>query len=107
MCLAAHLSEFLGWTPVNVKLLLPPRQSRGNSHLIRLIEGNARLFIVHELNWPAVGSRCRDPKDDKFLALAAECEASILVSSDEDLLELQPWNEVRIVRPAAFLLEGK
>jgi len=29
--LAAHLSEFLGWTPVNVKLLLPPRQSRGIS----------------------------------------------------------------------------
>ena len=35
MCLAAHLSEFLGWTPVNVKLLLPPRQSRENSRLIR------------------------------------------------------------------------
>ena len=34
MCLAAHLSEFLGWTPANVKLLLPPRQSRGNSRLI-------------------------------------------------------------------------
>jgi putative PIN family toxin of toxin-antitoxin system len=74
---------------------------------IRLIESNARLFIVHELNWPAVGIRCRDPKDDKFLALAAECEASILVSSDEDLLVLHPWNGVRIVRPAGFLLEGK
>ena len=34
MCLAAHLSEFLGWTPGNVKLLLPPRQSRGNSRCI-------------------------------------------------------------------------
>jgi hypothetical protein len=31
--LAAHLLEFLGWTPENVKLLLPPRQSRGNSLL--------------------------------------------------------------------------
>ena len=74
---------------------------------IRLIEGNARLFIVHELDWPAVGIRCRNPKDDKFLALAAECEASILVSSDDDLLVLHPWNEVRIVRPAEFLLEGE
>ena len=34
MCLAAHLSEFLGWTPVNVNLLLPPRQSRGISRRI-------------------------------------------------------------------------
>jgi hypothetical protein len=33
--LAAHLSEFLGWTPANVKLLLPPRQSRGISRYIR------------------------------------------------------------------------
>jgi diguanylate cyclase (GGDEF)-like protein len=31
VCLAAHVSEFLGWTPVTVKLLLPPRQSRGVS----------------------------------------------------------------------------
>jgi hypothetical protein len=37
VCLAAHLSEFLGWTPANVKLLLPPRQSRGNSHWISLV----------------------------------------------------------------------
>ncbi len=26
--------EFLGWTPVSVKLRVPPRQSRGNSHFI-------------------------------------------------------------------------
>lgn len=31
MCLAAHELEFPRWTPVNVKLLLPPRQSRGDS----------------------------------------------------------------------------
>ena len=33
MCLAAHELEFPRWTPVNVKLLLPPRHSRGNSHV--------------------------------------------------------------------------
>ena len=31
VCLAAHVREFLRWTPVSVKLLLPPRQSRGLS----------------------------------------------------------------------------
>src|SRR3954453_15201473 len=31
VCLAAHDSEFPRWTPVSVKLLLPPRQSRGVS----------------------------------------------------------------------------
>ena len=32
MYLAAHGEKFRRWTAVNVKLLLPPRQSRGNSH---------------------------------------------------------------------------
>lgn len=74
---------------------------------IRLIEDNARLFIVHELGSPAADPRRRDPKDNMFLALAAECEADILVSSDEGLLVLHPGNEVRIMTPAEFLLDGE
>jgi IS5 family transposase len=42
--LAAHLSESLGWTPANVKLLLPPRQSRGNpATLAKLLETARRI----------------------------------------------------------------
>src|SRR5208283_1007100 len=50
VCLAAHVLEFLGWTPVNVKLLLPPRQSRGNSRYIRLHDdgGNGAARIQPE-----------------------------------------------------------
>src|SRR6185437_9667404 len=33
VCLAAHVVEFHRWTPGFVKLLLPPRQSRGVSHV--------------------------------------------------------------------------
>ena len=46
---------------------------------------------------------CRDPKDNKYLALAAAAGAEILVSSDADLLVLDPWRGVRIVTPAQFL----
>ena len=49
MCLAAHLSEFLGWTPVNVKLLLPPRQSRGNSHLISVKTAKSPAYVAARL----------------------------------------------------------
>jgi len=37
------------WTPVNVKLLLPPRQSRGNSQLISIIglDLAKQVFQVH------------------------------------------------------------
>src|SRR4029079_14389956 len=35
VCLAAHVREFPRWTPLSVKLLLPPRHSRGVSLLTR------------------------------------------------------------------------
>ena len=47
---------------------------------------------------------CRDPKDDKFLACAAEGAAHYLVSSDRDLLEMRRYRGVAIVNPGQFLL---
>ena len=36
---------------------------------------------------------CRDAKDNKYLELTLAAGASIIVSSDEDLLVLDPWGE--------------
>ena len=46
---------------------------------------------------------CRDPKDDKFLDVAVEGHADALVSGDEDLLVLHPFQGISIVQPAQFL----
>lgn len=46
---------------------------------------------------------CRDPKDNKFLEVAVAGQADILVSGDEDLLVLHPFEGVSIVSPAEFL----
>jgi uncharacterized protein len=46
---------------------------------------------------------CRDPKDDKFLALAHACAPSLLVSSDQDLLVLGTFEGARIVNPKDFI----
>ena len=46
---------------------------------------------------------CRDPKDNQFLALAADAEADCIVSGDKDLLVLHPWRGIAIVTPADFL----
>jgi putative PIN family toxin of toxin-antitoxin system len=48
---------------------------------------------------------CRDPKDDKYLELALTAEATMIVSSDDDLLVMHPWRGVRILRPAAYLAD--
>jgi putative PIN family toxin of toxin-antitoxin system len=45
----------------------------------------------------------RDPEDDKSLAAAIERGAEYLVSGDRDLLALEAYRNVRIVRPARFL----
>lgn len=50
---------------------------------------------------------CRDPKDDKYLALAAAGRADVIVSSDaRHLLSMHPWRGIRILSPASYLALG-
>ncbi|MDN5936568.1 MAG: putative toxin-antitoxin system toxin component, PIN family [Nitrosospira sp.] len=49
---------------------------------------------------------CRDPRDDKFLTLAVNGEAQLIVSGDGDLLDLNPFHGVNIMSPATYLAAG-
>lgn len=51
----------------------------------------------------ALPGASRDPKDDKFLACAVEGGADYIVSGDGDLLTLENFRGVAIVRPADFV----
>ena len=44
-----------------------------------------------------------DPADDKYLACAAEGKADFIVSGDHHLTDLETFQGIRIVNPAAFL----
>ena len=46
---------------------------------------------------------CRDPKDNKFLELAISTGASCVISGDQDLLVLNPFQNIPIVSAADFL----
>nr|WP_294501521.1 putative toxin-antitoxin system toxin component, PIN family [uncultured Rhodopila sp.] len=47
---------------------------------------------------------CSDPKDDKYLALAAAGRADVIVSSDtRHLLPMHPWRGIWILSPADYL----
>ncbi|MBM3179537.1 MAG: putative toxin-antitoxin system toxin component, PIN family [Chloroflexi bacterium] len=46
---------------------------------------------------------CRDPKDDKFLELAINGSASIIISGDKDLQVLHPFRNIPIISPREFL----
>lgn len=45
----------------------------------------------------------RDSKDNCYLELALAAGASVIVSADENLLVLNPWRGLQVLRPAAFL----
>lgn len=49
----------------------------------------------------------RDPKDDKFLEVALNGEADVLVSGDNDLLTLHPFRGTDILTPAGYLSRAR
>lgn len=48
---------------------------------------------------------CRDPKDDKFLELAVNGRAHVIVTGDKDLLALHPFRGIQIITPAQYLID--
>lgn len=68
------------------------------------VAGLRRIFAVAELVAivePVV--ICRDPKDDKFLELAINGRADVILSGDADLLALDGIRGIPIVTPSAFV----
>jgi predicted nucleic acid-binding protein len=67
----------------------------------------ARLLAVAavaELVEPEVTvADCRDPGDDKFLEAALAGGAEVIVSDDRDLLALDLWRGMRVLKPEALL----
>jgi uncharacterized protein len=46
---------------------------------------------------------CRDPKDDKFLEVALNGKADLILTGAADLLTLNPWRAIAILSPADYL----
>ena len=72
--------------------------------LIDLAEALANIEAEATLVTPTHTIRvCRDPKDNVVLEVALTGSVSAIVSRDEDLLALDPFEEIPILRPGAFL----
>jgi len=46
---------------------------------------------------------CRDPKDDKFLALAVAGKADCIIAGDQDLLDMRSYEGILIYRAREFI----
>lgn len=77
-----------------IKYLLEEERMR---FLIALLKEAEMLEITEEI------TDCRDVKDNKFLELAVSGRADCIVSSDDDLLVLNPFRGIPILTPREFL----
>lgn len=78
-----------------------PQFSRLRSAASALAEYSARVERV-ETNVVPDLPRCRDPDDQKFLALAASGGARVLITQDKALLALRRRVPFAVETPAAF-----
>ncbi len=90
-----EIIDVLGRGLFRTKYHLEPEDITALVNLVRL---RGELII------PTVSvTVCRDPKDNKFLEAALAGKADALVSGDADLLVLNPFENIPVLRPAEFL----
>ena len=93
--IVVEIIDVLGRPPFRTKYHIEPDDITALVNLIRL-----RGELV---NPSKKVTACRDPKDDKFLEAALTAGADCIVSGDADLLDMNPFEEIPILRPAEFL----
>lgn len=72
-----------------------------SSRVIDYVEWYVAISEIVVVTEPVVA--CRDPKDDKFLALALAGKADCMIAGDSHLLEMVSFSGVAIYSPADFL----
>ena len=94
--LLAEFAEVIGRAKFRAILQQTGRaQSRILAELLHLAE----LIDPPPLPTPV----CRDPDDDKILALARAAQADVIISGDRDLLTLGSFHDIPILTPADAL----
>lgn len=88
-----ELAAVLGRAKFDPYLSIADRQE-----FIRLLGRIAEMLPIVR-----VVRACRDPRDDKFLEVAVNGRADLVVTGDRDLLELDPFMGITILSPAAYL----
>lgn len=99
--LIAELAEVLSRSYFDRRLTQAERDK-----FLEVIRKNVEMYPIGEAVAAALDPPCRDASDNFILALALACQADTIVSSDQDLLVLSPWNGVAILTPAEFLAKA-
>jgi len=60
----------------------------------RIVEMVTILHAIHD---------CREVRDNQILEVAVNGQAQVIITGDEDLLVLNPFRDIPIMRPADYL----
>jgi putative PIN family toxin of toxin-antitoxin system len=64
---------------------------------------NDFLTVVENVEIAQKIAICRDRKDDKFLELAVNGKADYIITGDQDLLVLNPFQDIAIISVSDYL----
>lgn len=82
---------------LSAKFDLYVSREKRNALLLRLLPLLEMIDIVETVQ------ASRDPKDDKFLEVAVNGRADVIVTGDGDLLALNPYRGIVILTPADYI----
>jgi len=88
-----ELADVLGREKFNTYISIQDRKEFLRM-LGRIVEMVTILHAVHD---------CRDDRDNQILEVAVNGQAQVIVTSDEDLLVLNPFRGISIIRPVDYL----
>ena len=65
-----------------------------------------QIIITHGtiVDTPGMIFDCRDPKDSFILEMAVNGKADFILTGDSDLLELNPYKEIKIIKFSDFII---
>ncbi len=87
--------DVLGRPNIQAKYHIQPDDITALINLVRL---RGELFVPKR----AVIA-CRDPQDNKFLEAALAGSADVVITGDDDLLVLNPFEGIDVLRPAELI----
>ena len=76
-----------------------PERAEALTPVLALVAMNATLVDAP----PLIDRVSADPDDDKFLAAAIAADVRIVVSGDQDLLDVSGWRDIKILTPRKFV----
>jgi putative PIN family toxin of toxin-antitoxin system len=80
-----------------------PKFDKYSSKQLRNEFLNDFLIIVENVQIVQKITACRDRKDDKFLELAVNGNANYIITGDQDLLVLNPFQDIAIISASEYL----